>query len=149
VTDATIATACDYVFQLMTGSNTIWTHLKFNVLSSVSTPVLTEFLHNSHDSGGNIRFEQNDLSVLQECLAVFRDCAGPNHRLELACGSGLDWSPLQSETVASFFQSCQCAVLLYCHTFPVPAPLIMDAVSGNCNIVDLVTYPIPNIRSLV
>jgi hypothetical protein len=151
VTDATTAAACDCVFQLMTRSNTIWTHLKFNVLSSVSTPVLSEFLRNSHYSGGNIRFgEHNDLSLFsQKYLPVFRDVAGPNHRLELQIGLGLDWSPLQTETVASFFQSCQCAVHLYCHTFSVPSPLVIDALSGECSIVDLRLDNVPNIYGLV
>ncbi len=42
VTDATTA-VCDYIFRLMTSSNTIWTHLEINVLSSVSTLALSRF----------------------------------------------------------------------------------------------------------
>jgi hypothetical protein len=149
MTDAT-TTACDNVFRLMTRSNTIWTHLKFKTLSSVSPQVLSEFLHNSRDSGGNIRFERNDLSVFsQEYLPVFRDFGGPKHRLELEIGLSLNWSPLQTETVASFFQSCQCAVLLHCHTFPVPSPLISDALCGDCNIVDLFFDNVSDIDGLV
>jgi hypothetical protein len=107
-------------------------------------------LYNSCDSGGNIRFEQYDLSVFsQEYLPVFRDFAGPNHRLELNIGFGSDWSHSQIETVASFFQSCQCAVLLHCGDFPVPSPLIGDALCGDCNILDLRLDNVPDIDGLV
>jgi hypothetical protein len=153
VTDAT-TTACDYVFQLMMTTNTIWTHLKFNALSSVSTQVLSQFLYNSRDSGGNIRFEQYDqqydLSVFsQDYLLVFRDFAGPNHLLELEIGLSPDWSESQIETVASFFQSCQCAVLLQCGKFPVSSPLIGDALRGDCDIVDLRLDNVSDVEGLV
>jgi hypothetical protein len=144
VTDATTA-VCDYVFQLMTRSNTIWTHLEFNVLSSVSTLALSPFLNNAHDSCGNIRFVQYDLSAFSpEYLLVFQVSAGPHHRLELEIGTIMDWTV----PVTNLFQSCQCAIALYCRQFPVPYPLITDILRENCNIVDLTLDELPDIDGL-
>jgi hypothetical protein len=147
VADAT-ATVCNFVFQWMTRSNTIWTHAEFDVLtSSVSIDVLSQFLWNSRDRAGNIRFGRwhRDLSVFNPLyIRVFQLNAGPLHGIELQIGTReADWS--QTETVANFFESCRCAVLLHCGNFPVPAPIISDALSGNCNILDLVLDNVPNI----
>ena len=57
-------TVCDHIFQLMTRSNIIWEHLEINVLPSISTLALSQFLNNSRSSGGNICFEDEHLSNL-------------------------------------------------------------------------------------
>jgi hypothetical protein len=151
VTDAT-TTVCDYVFQLMTRSNAIWTGLCFGVLPSVSTHALSQFLKNScsSGSGGNISFEHYDLSDLpQEYLRAFEVSTGPHHRIELESGTNPNWSQLQTVTVANFLQSCQCAIVLYCRSFPVPSPLIVDALKGDCNIVELYLHQVPDVDGLV
>jgi hypothetical protein len=149
VTDST-TTACDYVFQLMTRSNAIWTGLCFGVLPSVSTHALSQFLKNSRSSGGNISFEHYDLSDLsQDYLRVFEVSTGPHHRIELESGTNPNWSQLQAVTVASFLQSCQCAIVLHCRSLPVPSPLIIDALKEDCDIVELYLHQVPDIDGLV
>jgi hypothetical protein len=144
VTDAT-TTVCDCVFQLMTRDNTIWTGLCFDVLPSVSTHTLTQFLKNSRGSGGNISF-QHDLSDLsRDYLRVLEVSTGPHHRIELESGTNPNWSQLQTVTLANFLQSCQCAIVLYCRSFPVPSPLIIDAFKRDCNIVELYLHQVPDI----
>jgi hypothetical protein len=150
VTDATTA-VCDYIFQLMTRSNTIWTYLEINVLPSVSTLALSRFLNNSRISGGTIRLEDHHLlrlsqDHLRDYLRVLEDSTGPHHRIELQCNT--TWSQLLTVTVANFFQFCQCAIALRCFVFPVPS-LILDAFRGDCNIVELHVGQVPDIDGLV
>jgi hypothetical protein len=148
-TDATTI-ACDYVFQLMTRSNTNWEFLEMIALASVSTLVLSRFLNNSRSSAGTIFFRQtDDLSDFsQDYLRVFEASAGPYHRLGLASETNTNWSQLQIVTVANFFQHCQCKISLYCREFPVPS-LILDAVGGDCNIVELDLDIVPDTDGLV
>jgi hypothetical protein len=147
VTDAT-TTACDSVFQLMTRSNTIWTYLQINVLSSVSTQALSRFLNNSRSSGGKICFYDENLSQdrLRDYLRVLELSTGPHHRIQFRRSEY--WSQLLAVTVASFLQRCQCAIVLNCLTFPVPS-LIIDAFRGDCNIVELSLHWMPGIDGLV
>jgi hypothetical protein len=138
VADATTA-VCDYVFQLMTRSDTIWTRLEIIVLSLVSTYALARFWNKSRRSGGTICFGSNcfsDLSQddLRDYLRVFEVSTGPHDRIELQYGT--NWSQLRTATVANFLQRCQCAILLRCWTFPVPS-LILDALRGDSNIAEL------------
>jgi hypothetical protein len=104
VTDATTA-VCDYIFRLMTSSNTIWTHLEINVLSSVSTLALSRFLNNSRISGGNILFGSTCFSRLsqdhlRDYLRVLEVSTGPHHWIELRHET--KWSRLVTVTVANF-----------------------------------------------
>jgi hypothetical protein len=150
VTDAT-TTVCDYVFQLMTRSNTVWTDLSFDVLPLVSTHALSRFLNSSRNSGGTMRFENDCLSKLsqddlRDYLRVIEVSTGPHHRIELERNT--NWSQLQTVTVANFLQACQCAIVLYCRRFPVP-DLIIDALRGDCNIVELYLKQVPAIDGLV
>jgi hypothetical protein len=150
VTDAT-TTVCDYVFQLMTRSNTIWTHLEINALPSVSTQALSQFLNNSRSTGGEICFEDYRLSRfsqdhLRDYLRVVEISTGPHHRIQLR--RRLNWSQLLTATLANFLQRCQCAVFLRCYMYPVPS-LIIDALRGDCNIVELYLQLVPDIDGLV
>jgi hypothetical protein len=150
-TDAT-ATVCDNIFQLMTRSNTIWTHLEIIVLSSVSMQVLSQFLNNSRSSGGNIRFDDIRLSdfsqdYLHDYLRVLEISTGLHHQIELFRRRS-SWSQLLSVTLANFLQRCQCAIVLRCHRFPVPS-LIIDALRGDCNVVELDLQWVPDIDGLV
>jgi hypothetical protein len=150
VTDVTTI-ACDYVFQLMTRSNTIWTHLEINVLPSVSTQALSQFLSSPLGSGGIIRFKDKHLSNLSqdhlhEYLLVLEVSTSPHHRIELLRDT--NWSQLLTVTVANFLQRCQCAFALYCHRFPVPS-LILGAIRGDCNIAELHLTQMLDIDGLV
>jgi hypothetical protein len=156
VTDATSTTVCNYVFQLMTWSNTIWTHLTITALPSVSTDTLSRFLENSRSSGGTISFEADCLSKLshdqlRRYLRVFEDSTGPHHRIELNVGE--NWSQLRTEdavTLADFLQRCQCTIILrvfYNQTLP---SLILDVLRGDSNIVELqLRHVLTNIDGLV
>jgi hypothetical protein len=103
---------------LMTGSNTIWTHLRITALPSVSTDTLSRFLEDSRSSSGTISFEADCLSTLshdqlRRYLRVFEDFTGPHHRIELSVGE--NGSQLRSEdavTLAEFLQRCQCTIIL-------------------------------------
>jgi hypothetical protein len=150
VTDAT-TTACDSVFQLMTSSNTIWTHLEINVLPSVSTLALSRCLNNSRSSGGTIRFEDHHLSRLshdhlRDYLLVIEVSTGPLHRIELRRKT--NWSQLLTATLANFLQRCQCAIFLSCFTHPVPS-LILEALREDCNIEELSLWSVPDIDGLI
>jgi hypothetical protein len=150
VTDVT-TTACDHVFQLMTRSNTIWTHMKINILPSVSTLALSQFLNNSRSSGGVILFKDKHLSnlsqdLLREYLILLEVSTGPHHRIEIQRET--NWSHLFTLTVANFLQHCQCAIVLNCQRFPLPS-LILDALRGDCNIVELHLTTMIDIDGLV
>jgi hypothetical protein len=150
VTDAT-TTVCDHVFRLMRRSNTIWTHMQINVLPSVSNRALSRFLRNSRSTGGTIRFQDYYLSQfsqdhLSDYLRVVEVSTGPNHRIELQRNT--NWSQMLTVTLANFLQRCQCAIVLYCKRFPVPS-LIVDALRGDCNIVELHLQQVPDIDGLV
>jgi hypothetical protein len=150
VTDVT-TTACDHVFQLMTRSNTIWKHLEINVLPSVSTQALSQFLNNSRITGGKICFQDKHISNLsqdhlRDYLRVLEISTGPHHRIEILRQT--NWSQLLTVTVANFLQSCQCAIVLYCQRFPLPS-LIFDALRGDCNIVELHLTEMTDIGGLV
>jgi hypothetical protein len=132
MTNAT-TTICDYVFQLMTRSNTIWTNLEINVLPSVSTLALSRFLKNSRSSGGIIRFDDDYLKYLsqdhlREYLRVLESSTGPHHRIELRRMK--NWTQLLTVPLADFLQRCQCAIVVRCWVFPVPS-LIPDALRGD------------------
>jgi hypothetical protein len=152
VTDAAV-TVCDYVLQLMTTSNTIWTQLEMNVLPSVSIHALSRFLSNSRSTGGTISFDEDYLSDslqehLRDYLRVLEVSTGPKHRIMLRHGMVSEWSQLLTVTLANFLQRCQCAIDLKCYTFPVPS-LIIDALRGDCNIVELYLNKVPGIGGLV
>jgi hypothetical protein len=121
VTDATSTTVCNYVFQLMTWSNTLWTHLRIIALPSVSTDTLSRFLKNTRSStGGTISFEADFLSTLsrdqlRRYLRVFEDSTGPHHQIKYAIGS------IKSRQVHYYFLSIDRvhrARLIFCHPFP-------------------------------
>jgi hypothetical protein len=145
VMDTTRTTICNYIFQLMTRSSTICTHLGITSLPSVSTDTLSRFLNNSCSSGGTIRFEKDCLSRLSQdqlrvYLRVFEDSTGPHHRVELNIGG--NWSQLQSVAIAELLQRCQCAFVLRCQGLTVRRrgtipSFIFDALRGDCNIVEL------------
>jgi hypothetical protein len=155
-TDATSTTASNCVFQLMTWNNTIRMHLGITALPSVSTENLSRFLNNSRSSGGTIRFENDCLlklsqEQLRDYLRVFENSTGSHHRIELNLAA--NWSHFQIETVADFLQRCQCAIILslfHC-LFPlqtVPS-LILDVLRGDCNVVKLVIFDVPDTDGLV
>jgi hypothetical protein len=144
--DATRIAVCNYVFQLMMWSSTIWTHLEITALPLVSTDTLSRFLNNSRSSGGSIRFENDCLSKLppdqlRDYLRVFEDSTGPHHRIKLNIGR--NWSQLRTVavTLAEFLQRCRCAFVLHCHRLPLRMQIvpsfILDALRGDCNIVEL------------
>jgi hypothetical protein len=156
-TATTTALSCNYVFRLMTASNANWTFLGLDVSTSVSNIVLRQFLNNSRNTDGKIRFGRHydlfDFNV--DYLRVLRDNAGPGHMLFLGIGTKEGgWSRERIQIVAEFLHSCSCAVALDYKEFPGPgpaplitdavgeipgpAPLITDALSLNCNIVELV-----------
>jgi hypothetical protein len=155
-TDAT-TTDCDSVFQWMTRSNANWTHLRINNLLSISTDTLARVLKNSRR--GTIKFENECLSKLSQdqmldYLGVFADSAGPLHRIELR--SGTNWLRLQTVavTLAEFLQHCQCAFVFYFQTttqlplHTVPS-FILDALRGDCNIVEFQLDHVLNINGFV
>jgi hypothetical protein len=150
VTDAT-TTVCDYVFQLMTRSNTIWTHLQINILPSVSTHILSQFLSNSRSTGGTISFDLDYLSDslqehLRDYLRALEVSTGPNHRIELHHNT--NWSQLITATLANYIQRCHCAIVLRFRTYPVPS-LIIDTLRGDCNIVEFHVQLVHEIDGLV
>jgi hypothetical protein len=148
-TDAITAIPCDYLFRLMTESNTNWTYLESDVLTPVSTLVLRPFLERSRGTGGNIRFGRHyDLLHFPEnyLRVLWGDWVGPLHKLFLGIGTKEGgWSQERNILVTNFFRSCQCAVALDYGRFPGPAPLVNVALSGNCNIVDLVLVNVPDV----
>jgi hypothetical protein len=151
VTEAT-TTVCDYVFQLMARSNTIWKNLYFNDLRSVSNHTLSWILEKSRNSGGAIHLFNICLSALsqpqlQAYMRVFEVSASPHHYIVLQpCA---DWSQELIVTVANFLQRSQCAIAFECVRSPAPHPLIIDALHGNCNITDLKLYKTPDIDKLL
>jgi hypothetical protein len=69
--------------------------------------------------------------------------------LEVSTGPQMNWSQLQIETVAKFLvQRCQCAIGLHFYQVPVP-PLIIDALHGDCNIIELDLEQVPDTDELV
>jgi hypothetical protein len=151
VTEAT-TTVCDYVFQLMARSNTIWKNLYFNDLLSVSNRTLSWLLENSRDNGGAINLNKECLSALsrpqlQEYMRVFEDTTSPHHTIVLQpCA---DWSEELIVTVTNFLQHCQCAIAFEFFRSPAPHPLIIEALHRNCNITDLKLFKVPDIDELV
>jgi hypothetical protein len=136
----------------MTRSNTIWAHLEINVLPSISTLVLSQFLNSSRSSGGNICFEDEHLSNLsqdhlRDYLRVVEISTGPKHRIEIRRKS--NWSQFLTVTLANFLQRCQCAIVLNCKRFPVPSLIVDACLRGNCNIVELHLLWLPGIDGLV
>jgi hypothetical protein len=152
VTDAT-TTVCDYLFQLMTRSNTIWTHLGIHALPSVSTGALSQFLNNSRRSVGTIcvgaRFDLALEDFSEDQLRVYllelEVSAGPHHRIKLRRYT--EWSQQQTVIVTNFLQRCQCAIALTCFNSG-PSPML-DALRGDCNIVELYLNQAPDIDGLV
>jgi hypothetical protein len=147
VTDAT-TTVCDYVLQLMAKSNAM-TDLGIYVLPSVSTDALSLFLNNSRDSGGTIRFGDHlkffFADHFRNYMNVLEVSAGPHHRIELR--SGTNWSRELTATVTNFLQRCQCAIVLLICSQSCPSPML-DALRGNCNIVELWLFAASNTAEL-
>jgi hypothetical protein len=77
---------------------------------------------------------------------VLEVSTGPHHRVELRRYT--NWSQLQTETLDNFLQRCQCAIVLIWFHFPVPS-LILDALRGGCNLVELSLHQVPNIDRLI
>jgi hypothetical protein len=149
LTDTT-TTIFDCILKLMPSSKPIWTHLELFVLPS--TEALSRFFSNPCSSGTTIQFQGNCLPQLSQAhlcdyLRVLEVSTGPHHRIKLTLKT--NWSQLQIETVAKFLvQRCQCVIALHCFKIPVP-PLIIDALRGDCNIVDLRLEQVPDIDGLV
>jgi hypothetical protein len=140
VTDAT-TTVCDYVVQLMTRSNTLWTYdLSFFDLTSVSTHALMQFLNNPCNSGGNTYLMNESLTTLsqhqlQDYMSVFEDSTSPHQKIVLQLSS--DWSQELIVTVTDFLHRFQCAIGFVCINSRVPHPLIIAALRRNCSNVEV------------
>jgi hypothetical protein len=149
----TNTTACDYLFQLMTRSNSIWTYLIiFYDLTSVSSNALSGVLNNSRNSGGTIHLSNECFSTLsqpqlQEYMRVFEDSTSAHHKIGLQPCT--DWSQELIVTVTDFLHRFRCAIGFVCYKSPVPHPLIIDALRGKSNIAEVRLCDVSDIDKLV